>query len=67
MITFSTKTIETITYCIDLSPPANRVMDSIGFTNLFFIKKINYMIKIYGNKIEHQLKNKKLFETMITL
>jgi hypothetical protein len=25
------------------------------------------MIKIYGNKIEHQPKNKNLFETVITL
>jgi len=27
----------------------------------------NYIIKIYGNKIEHQLKNKNLFEIVITL
>jgi hypothetical protein len=43
-------------------------MNSIEFTNLFFIKYFfNYMIKIYRNKIDHQTKNKNLFETMITL
>ena len=53
---------------MNLSPPTNRVMDSIELNNLFFIKYFfNYMIKIYGNRIEHQLKNKNLFETVITL
>jgi hypothetical protein len=67
MITFLTKNIETMTYCIHFSPLVNCVMDSIEFTSLFFIKYFfNYMIKIYGNKIEHQPKNKNLFETIIT-
>ena len=68
MITFLTKIIETMIYWINFSPPTNHVMDSIEFTNLFFIKYFfNYMIKIYGNKIEHRPKNKNLFETVITL
>jgi len=69
MITFLTKTIETMIYWMNLSPLTNRVMDSIELNNLFFIKYFffNYMIKIYGNKIEHQPKNKNLFETVITL
>jgi hypothetical protein len=34
-------------------------MNYIEFNNLFFIKYFfNYMIKIYSNKIEHQLTNK---------
>jgi hypothetical protein len=56
-----------MTYWIDLSPPVNRVMDSIEFTNFFYKMFFNYMIKIYGNKIVHQPKNKNLFETVITL
>ena len=68
MINFFTKTIETITNQINLSSQANHVMDSIKFNNLFFIKYFfNYMIKIYGHKIEHQPKIKYLFETIITL
>jgi hypothetical protein len=67
MITFLTKIIETMTYWIDLSPPMNRVMDSIEFTNFFYKMFFNYMIKIYGNKIVHQPKDKNLFETVITL
>jgi hypothetical protein len=68
MITFLTKTIETMKYWINLNPLANHVMDSIEFTNLFFIKYFfNYIIKIYSNKIENQPKKKKLFETVITL
>jgi hypothetical protein len=39
MITFSIKTNGTMTYWIELNPLVNRVMDSIDFTNLFFIKK----------------------------
>jgi hypothetical protein len=55
MITFLTKTIETMKYWIDLNLLANHVMDSIEFTNLFFIKYFfNYIIKIYSNKIENQ-------------
>jgi len=37
-------------------------MDSIEYNKFF-----NYIIKIYGHKIEHQPKNKNLFETVITL
>jgi len=68
MMTFLTKIIEIMICWIDLSPPTNRVMDSIEFTNLFFIKYFfNYMIKIYGYKIEHRTKNKNLFDITITL
>jgi hypothetical protein len=43
-------------------------MNSIEFNNLFFIKYFfNYIIKIYDHKIQHQPKNKSLFETVITL
>jgi hypothetical protein len=43
-------------------------MNSIEFNNLFFIKYFfNYIIKIYSHKIQHQPKNKSLFETVITL
>jgi hypothetical protein len=53
---------------IDISLHANHVINSIEFNNLFFIKYfVNYMIKIYCHKIEHQLKIKKLFGTVITL
>ena len=59
MITFLTKIIEIMICWIDPSPSTNRVMGSFEFTNLFFIKYFfNYMIKIYGNKIEHRPKNK---------
>jgi hypothetical protein len=55
-------------YWIDLNPLANHIMDSFEFTNLFFIKYFfNYIIKIYGNKIKNQPKNKNLIETVITL
>ena len=50
---------------IDLSPPATRVMNSIGFNNFFYL--INYMIKIYANKMEHQPQNRYLFETIIPI
>jgi hypothetical protein len=43
-------------------------MNFIEFNNLFFIKYFfNYIIKIYDHKIQHQPKNKSLFETVITL
>ena len=42
-------------------------MDSIEFNNFFCNLYFNYMINIYNRKIEHQPKNKNLFETMITL
>ena len=43
-------------------------MNFIEFNNLFFIKYFfNYIIKIYSHKIQHQPKNKSLFEMVITL
>jgi hypothetical protein len=59
MITFSTKTNGTMTYWIELNPLVNRVMDSIDFTNLFFIKKkFNYKIKYMVTKLRINLKIK---------
>jgi hypothetical protein len=59
---------EPMTYWINFNPSTNCVMKSIEFTNFFFIKYFfNYKIKIYGNKIEHQPKNKNLFEIVTTL
>jgi hypothetical protein len=69
MTTFSQKKkiIETITYWIDYSPLATRVMDYIKFNNFFINFFFNYMIKIYAHKIKYQSKNRYLFETVITL
>jgi hypothetical protein len=68
MIIFFLKNIEIITNWIDLSPSMTCVMHYIKFnnffTNYFFF---NYMIKIYAHKIEHQYKNRHLFEIVITL
>jgi hypothetical protein len=59
MITFSTKTNGTMTYWIERNPLVNRVMDSIDFTNLFFIKKkFNYKIKYMVTKLRINLKIK---------
>jgi hypothetical protein len=59
MITFSTKTNGTMTYWIELNPLVNCVMDSIDFTNLFFIKKkFNYKIKYMVTKLRINLKIK---------
>jgi hypothetical protein len=69
MIFFSyKKIIETMIDWINLSPLVTYVIDSTEFNNFFFYKIFfNYIIKIYGYKIEQQPKNKNLFETMITL
>ena len=44
-----------------------KFIDSIEFNNFFIRYFFNCMIKIYGHEIQHQPKNKNLFETMITL
>jgi hypothetical protein len=46
--------------------PVTRVIDSIEFI-IFLIIFYNYMIIIYGYKIEHQPKNKNLFDIVIIL
>jgi len=40
-------------------------MDSIGFNKFLYIFLFNYIIKIDTHKIEHQPKNRHLFETII--
>jgi hypothetical protein len=53
---------------IDLGPPATRVMNSIGFDDFFYkLFLFNYMIKIDAYKIEHQSKNRYLFEIIIII
>jgi len=48
-----------MTYWIERNPLVNRVMDSIDFTNLFFIKKkFNYKIKYMVTKLRINLKIK---------
>jgi hypothetical protein len=43
-------------------------MNSIGFNNFFYkLFLFNYMIKIDAHKIEHQPKNRYLFETIIPI
>jgi hypothetical protein len=49
------KNIETTVEWINLNLLATRVMDSIGFNNLFYnFFLFNYIIKINDIKIEHQ-------------
>jgi hypothetical protein len=40
-------------------------MDSIGFNKFFIFFLFNYMIKTNAHKIEHQPKNRHLFEIII--
>jgi hypothetical protein len=48
-----------MTYWIERNPLVNRVMDSIDFTNLFFLKKkFNYKINYMVTKLRINLKIK---------
>jgi hypothetical protein len=49
-------------------PPSNHIMTPLSLLICFLLNIfLNYMIKIYGKKIEYQSKNKNLFKTVIIL